>query len=86
MPTSEPCEQWTPGLNYAPSVVSSPTSSVGNADDYIPGYIPTSVPTSMMDGNAAMSQTSVPCLESKNRKLALRSSYGQRLWMRMSRN
>ncbi|KAJ9161133.1 hypothetical protein NKR19_g2533 [Coniochaeta hoffmannii] len=66
MPTSEPCEPWTPGLNYTPSVVSSPTSSVGNADDYIPGYIPTSVPTSMMDGGAVMSQTSVPCLESKS--------------------
>lgn len=73
MPTSEPCEPWTPGLNYTPSVVSSPTSSVGNADDYIPGYIPTSVPTSMMDGGAVMSQTSVPCLESKSRKFALGS-------------
>ncbi|OIW28948.1 hypothetical protein CONLIGDRAFT_401455 [Coniochaeta ligniaria NRRL 30616] len=63
IPTSEPCEPWTPGLNYAPSVVSSPTSSVGNGDDYTTGYIPTSMPSSMMDGRAAMSQTSVPCID-----------------------
>jgi hypothetical protein len=69
MPTSEPCEQWTPGINYAQSVVSSPTSSVGHADDYITGYIPTSVPASMMDGGAVMSQTSVSCLDNKSRKL-----------------
>lgn len=68
MPTSEPCEQWTPGLNYAPSVVSSPTSSVGNADDYITGYIPTSMPTALVEGGVEMSQTSVPCLENKSRK------------------
>jgi regulator of replication initiation timing len=68
IPTSEPCEPWTPGLNYAPSVVSSPTSSVGNADDYTAGYIPTSMPTSMMNGRAAMPQTSVPCID-KGRKL-----------------
>ncbi|KAB5515267.1 hypothetical protein GE09DRAFT_1179594 [Coniochaeta sp. 2T2.1] len=63
IPTSEPCEPWTPGMNYAPSVVSSPTSSVGNGDDYATGYIPTSMPASMMDGGAVMSQTSAPCLD-----------------------
>lgn len=68
MPTPEPCEQWTPGLNYAPSVVSSPSSSVGNTDDYVTGYIPTSMPTSMVEAGADMSQTSVPCLDNKSRK------------------
>lgn len=68
IPTSEPCEPWTPGINYAPSVVSSPTSSVGNADDYANGYIPTSMPNSMVDGRAVMSHTPVPCIE-KGRKL-----------------
>lgn len=63
IPTSEPCEPWTPGINYAPSVVSSPTSSVGNADDYANGYIPTSMPNSMVDGRAVMSHTPVPCIE-----------------------
>lgn len=67
IPTSEPCEPWTPGINYAPSVVSSPTSSVGNADDYANGYIPTSMPNSMVDGRAVMSHTPVPCIE-KGRK------------------
>jgi hypothetical protein len=68
VPTSEPCEQWTPGLNYTPSAVSSPTSSVANADEYITGYIPTSMPSSMMDGSTVMAPTSVSCLESKNRE------------------
>lgn len=63
IPTSEPCEPWTPRLNYAPSVVSSPTSSVANADDYITGYIPTSMPASMMAGGTVMSQASVPCID-----------------------
>jgi hypothetical protein len=70
VPTSEPCESWTSGISYAPSVVSSPTSSVGHADDYINGYIPTSVPPSMMDGSGVMaSQTSVPCMDNNPSKL-----------------
>lgn len=69
IPTSEPCESWTSGLSYAPSVVSSPTSSVG-PDEYINGYIPTSVPPTMMDGSGIMaSQTSVPCLDNNPSKM-----------------
>jgi hypothetical protein len=69
VPTSEPCDSWASGLSYAPSVVSSPTSSVGQADDYVNGYIPTSVPASILDGSVMTSQTSVPCLDTSSSKL-----------------
>lgn len=69
IPTSEPCDSWTSGLSYAPSVVSSPTSSVGQTDDYVNGYIPTSVPASVMDGSVMTSQTSVPCLDTSSSRI-----------------
>ncbi|KAB5549423.1 hypothetical protein GE09DRAFT_173785 [Coniochaeta sp. 2T2.1] len=66
-PTSRPCEPWTPGRTYPPSVVSSPSSSVGNGDDYVTGHVPTGMPASilvpMVDSGGVMSQTSVPFLD-----------------------
>lgn len=67
LPTPEPCDSWPVVVPVSavsvPSVVSSPCSSTGHPDDYVPGYIPTSVPTSMMSGGVVPGPTSVPCLE-----------------------
>ncbi|KAK3937411.1 hypothetical protein QBC46DRAFT_411179 [Diplogelasinospora grovesii] len=59
LPTPEPCESaWAlpPVCTSVPasSVASSPCSSTGRPDDFVPGYTPTSVPApSMMDGGAS---------------------------------
>jgi len=66
LPTPEPCESWPTVVPVSsvsvPSVVSSPCSSTGHPDDYVPGYIPTSVPSSMMDGSGMQPQT-ISCLD-----------------------
>ncbi|KAK0616225.1 hypothetical protein B0T14DRAFT_242598 [Immersiella caudata] len=43
----------------APSVVSSPCSSTGHPEDYVPGYIPTSVP---MMGGSVIPSNGMSCL------------------------
>ncbi|KAK3332420.1 hypothetical protein B0T19DRAFT_102513 [Cercophora scortea] len=66
LPTPEPCESWSSVVPVSsvsvPSVVSSPCSSTGHPDDYVPSYIPTSVPTSMMDGSV-LQPSAMPCLD-----------------------
>ncbi|KAH8878624.1 hypothetical protein GQ53DRAFT_673750 [Thozetella sp. PMI_491] len=67
LPTPEPCESWQsvgPQVSNTsvPSVVSSPSSSAGNPDEYVPGYIPTSMPSSMMESTSAP-PPSIPCLD-----------------------
>jgi len=66
LPTPEPCESWPSVVPVSavsvPSVVSSPCSSTGHPEDYVPGYIPTSVPASMMGGSVVPS-TNISCLE-----------------------
>ncbi|KAK3682167.1 hypothetical protein B0T22DRAFT_277995 [Podospora appendiculata] len=66
LPTPEPCDSWSSVVPISsvsvPSVVSSPSSSTGHPDDYVPGYIPTSVPTSMMDGSV-LQPSAMPCLD-----------------------
>ncbi|KAM7182816.1 hypothetical protein V8F33_013998 [Rhypophila sp. PSN 637] len=60
LPTPEPCESW-PTVVPVSSAVSSPCSSTGHPDDYVPAYIPTSVP-SMIDGSLMQSQP-ISCLD-----------------------
>lgn len=66
LPTPEPCESWPSVVPVSaisvPSVVSSPCSSTGHPEDYVPGYIPTSVPASMM-GGAVIPPTAISCLD-----------------------
>lgn len=65
LPTPEPCE-WPSAVPVSavsvPSVVSSPCSSTGHPEDYVPGYIPTSVPASMM-GSSIVQPANMACLE-----------------------
>ncbi len=66
LPTPEPCESWSSAgppisTTSVPSLVSSPTSSVGNPEEYVQGYIPTSVPPSVMD-TTAVNHPTIPCL------------------------
>ncbi|KAM7186299.1 hypothetical protein V8F20_011434 [Naviculisporaceae sp. PSN 640] len=66
LPTPEPCESWPTVVPVSSvsvsSVVSSPCSSTGHPDDYVPAYIPTSVPASMIDGSVMPGQ-SISCLD-----------------------
>lgn len=66
LPTPEPCDSWSSVVPVSsvsvPSVVSSPCSSTGHPDDYVPGYIPTSVPSTMMENNVINSST-ISCLD-----------------------
>jgi len=63
VPAPDPRESWASVLPCSvPSVVSSPASSLGTAEDYMAGYIPTSVPSSMVDRGVV--PQSLPCLES----------------------
>ncbi|KAL1881420.1 hypothetical protein VTK73DRAFT_3938 [Phialemonium thermophilum] len=63
MPTPEQCDRWPPILpSTVSSVVSSPTSSIGQPEDYMGCYIPTSVPTRMVD-NTGMTRRDRPYLE-----------------------
>lgn len=63
IPAPDPRESWASVLPCSvPSVVSSPASSLGTAEDYMAGYIPTSVPSSMVDRGVV--PQSLPCLES----------------------
>ncbi|KAK0644609.1 hypothetical protein B0T16DRAFT_199168 [Cercophora newfieldiana] len=66
LPTPEPCESWPSVVPVSavpvPSVVSSPCSSTGHPEDYVPGYIPTSVPASMM-GGSVVQPANMSCLQ-----------------------
>ncbi|KAK0733325.1 hypothetical protein B0T26DRAFT_669744 [Lasiosphaeria miniovina] len=66
LPTPEPCDSWSSVVPVSsvsvPSVVSSPCSSTGYPDDYVPGYIPTSVPSTMMENNV-INPSTISCLD-----------------------
>ncbi|KAK5661704.1 hypothetical protein OQA88_9804 [Cercophora sp. LCS_1] len=68
LPTPEPSEPWPTVVPVSavsvPSVVSSPCSSTGHPEDYMPGYIPTSVPASMM-GSSGLPQGNISCIDTK---------------------